>query len=313
MKKPDLAALITLLNTSAWALHPAWLARLTTALTRCAESGEWRFDEVMAQRFSAARAKEAGGGMVAVVPIIGIITQRGDAMDEIFGRGSVPAEILAALMGQLGADEAVGAVVLDVDSPGGRTGALELAADAVHALREKKPVVAVANPLMASAAYWIASAASEIVATPESEVGSIGVWTAHIDASKFYEDWGFKITLLSAGKYKTEGHPFGPLTDEAKAHIQSQVDEAYAMFLKTVARNRGSTPAKVRDEYGEGRVLTAKEALKAGLIDRVGMLGDVIGGLQAKLAKRGASARAAAERSARIAQAGRDARIAQAG
>lgn len=304
MKKPDLAAIIAELNTSMWAMDPAWLARLVTAVRMSAEGGdELSFDQVLAARFSAERAKAAGGGAVAVVPIVGVITQRGDAFDEYFGDGSVPADRLASLIRQLGADESVGAVVLDVDSPGGRTGALEEASDAIYSLRGRKPVIAVANSMMASAAYWIASAADQIVATPEADVGSIGVWTAHVDASKLYDEWGLKITLISAGKYKTEGHPFGPLPEEAKAHIQSQVDECYAMFLKTVARNRGETPAKVRDHYGEGRVLTAQEALKAGVVDQIGTLLEVIGAQQIRLAKRGAPARAQADREIRIAEA----------
>lgn len=304
MKKPDLAALVALLNTTVWAMHPAWLAKLTAAVTHYAESGEWNFGEVLAERFSAAQAKAAGGGQVAVVPVMGIISQRGDMWDELLDGGSVSAEHLAALVDQLAADESVGAVVLNTDSPGGRTGALELAGDAIYRLRDRKPVVAVSNSMMASAAYWIGSAASEVVATPESDTGSIGVWTAHMDWSKRLDELGIKVTIISSGKYKTEGHPFAPLGDEAKAHIQSQCDECYAMFLKTVARNRGLTPAKVRDGYGEGRVLTAKEALKAGMVDRIATLGDVIGGLQAKLAKRGAPARAAAERQIRMAEAG---------
>lgn len=305
MKKPDLGALITLLNTSIWAMHPAWLAKFTAAITRYAESGEWSFDQVLAERFSAKRAKANGGDQVAVVPVMGVISQRGDLMDEIFEGGSVSAEHLAVLMDQLGADETVGAVVLNTDSPGGRTGALELAGDAIYRLRSKKKVIAISNSMMASAAYWIGSAASEIVATSEADTGSIGVWTAHVNAEKYFERIGFAVTMISSGKYKTEGHPFGPLTDEAKAHIQSQCDECYAMFLKTVARNRGLTPAKVRDEYGEGRVLTAKEALKAGLVDRIATLGDVIGELQAKFAKKRGSAlsSASAERAQRLAAA----------
>jgi ClpP class serine protease len=139
---------------------------------------------------------------------------------------------------------------------------------------------------MASAAYWLGSAASEVVAAPESDTGSIGVWTAHVDASKMLEEIGWKVTLISAGKYKVEGNPYEPLAAEAREFIQSQVDEYYGMFIKAVARNRGDSQTAVREGYGQGRVLTAREAVKAKLVDRIGTLDQVVGELQAKYAKR---------------------------
>jgi signal peptide peptidase SppA len=129
--------------------------------------------------------------------------------------------------------------------------------------------VAQVNSLAASAAYWLASQADEIISIPSGTAGSIGVFTAHQDLSKALAQEGIDITLISAGKYKVEGNPFEPLTPEAKAVLQDRVDTAYAQFVKDVAQGRGVSQASVRDGYGQGRALGAKEALKAGLIDAI--------------------------------------------
>jgi signal peptide peptidase SppA len=149
----------------------------------------------------------------------------------------------------------------------------------IYDARGSKPIVAVANHLMASAAYWIGTAADELVVTPSGEVGSIGVFAAHQDVSAAMEKEGVKTTLISAGKYKTEGNPFEPLTDEAHASIQARVDDYYSMFTKAVARNRGVNVADVRGGFGEGRVVGAQQAVSLGMADRVATLDDVISGL----------------------------------
>ncbi len=118
------------------------------------------------------------------------------------------------------ADPDIGRVILDVDSPGGQVGGVEELAREIYQARGQKPVTAIANGLAASAAYWIATAADEFVVTPSGQVGSIGVFGMHQDVSAALEKDGVKVTMVSAGKYKTEGNPFEPLTDEARAAMQ---------------------------------------------------------------------------------------------
>jgi ClpP class serine protease len=110
----------------------------------------------------------------------------------------------------------------------------------VYQSRGKKKMIAVANAMAASAAYWIASAADELVVTPSGQIGSIGVFAAHEDISKAAEMQGVKVSLISAGKYKTEGNPFEPLSSEARAAMQRDVDVFGEMFTAAVARNRGA-------------------------------------------------------------------------
>ena len=139
----------------------------------------------------------------------------------------------------------------------------------IHAARGVKPIVAVANSLMASAAYWIGSAAGEVVAIPSGEVGSIGVVAVHTEMSKRDEQLGVKRTVVSAGKHKTEINPFEPLSDEARDHIQERVDDFFGMFTRRVARNRGKSVKDVVKGFGQGRLVGAKEALAEGMIDRI--------------------------------------------
>jgi signal peptide peptidase SppA len=176
-------------------------------------------------------------------------------------------------------DARIGAIVFDVNSPGGSVTGVDELSKMIYDARGSKPIVAVANHLMASAAYWIGTAADELVVTPSGEVGSIGVFAAHQDVSAAMEKEGVKTTLISAGKYKTEGNPFEPLTDEAHASIQARVDDYYSMFTKAVARNRGVNVADVRGGFGEGRVVGAQQAVSLGMADRVATLDDVISGL----------------------------------
>jgi capsid assembly protease len=126
--------------------------------------------------------------------------------------------------------------------------------------------------MAASAAYWICSAADEIVVTPSGSVGSIGVIAAHEDISKALDKEGIKVTLMGAGKYKTEANPFEPLSDAAKQELQGRLNEFYGMFTKAVGRNRGVGAYAVQNGFGEGRMVSAQQAVKEGMADRVATL-----------------------------------------
>jgi signal peptide peptidase SppA len=173
-------------------------------------------------------------------------------------------------------DPNVKAIVIDVDSPGGSVSGVDELATEIFNARSKKKITAVSNCLCASAAYYLAAQASEVVVSPSSMTGSIGVFMAHQDESKKFEQMGIKVTLISAGKYKVDGNNLGPLSDTARASTQGLVDTFYGKFAKAVARGRGVKVSAVTDGFGEGRVLTAEDAVKAGLADRVATLDDVL-------------------------------------
>jgi signal peptide peptidase SppA len=213
-------------------------------------------------------------GAVAVIPIYGVIAPRMNLLSEMSGGTTFDA--LTSQLHEAMANPQVGTIVFDVDSPGGNVaGATEFARE-VLAARTKKPIVAQANHLMGSAAYWVMACATEIVATPSSMVGSIGIYTMHDDVSEALGKLGVKRTVIGAGKFKTEGVGGGPLSDDAQAYLHAVVTQAYDRFLADVAVGRGVKPPDVRNGYGEGRAVTADDALALGMVDRIATLSETL-------------------------------------
>jgi signal peptide peptidase SppA len=184
--------------------------------------------------------------------------------------------VLGAHLDELVADKSVEAIVLDVDSPGGSVYGVEELAMKIHAASKQKKIVAVANSMAASAAYWLAAQASELVVTPGGEVGSIGVYMMHRDVSRALDTRGEKVTLVSAGERKTAGHPYGPLEGVALDELQAGVNDYYDKFVRAVARGRNATLTAVREGFGKGGMVRAEGAVKAGMADRVATLDDVL-------------------------------------
>lgn len=203
----------------------------------------------------------------AIVPIIGELVNRGAYLGA--SSGLISYEGLREQLRSAAADPRVKALVLDIDSPGGMvSGCYECAAE-VREIARSKPVIAVANSLMASAAYAIASGASRIVASPSSQVGSIGVLYIHADRSGEFAKRGINFTIIQGGAHKADGHPFGPLPDDVHANLQALIDHHYTAFVQLVARGRPFlTEQQIRDT--EARVYTADEAVAKGLADAVG-------------------------------------------
>src|SRR5574340_810787 len=215
---------------------------------------------------AAARRSAVMSGALAVLPLSGPISYRGGGGLFAFLFGGATVEQFTRDFRQAMADPAVGAVLLDIDSPGGEVSGIdELSAEIFNA-RGSKPIVAIANSMAASAAYWIATAADEVVTIPTGEVGSIGVFAAHFDYSAMMANDGVKATLISAGKFKTEGNRYEPLSEEAQKAMQARVDSYYQMFVNAVARNRGVSAEDVMNGFGEGRVLGAAAAKKAKMV-----------------------------------------------
>lgn len=216
-------------------------------------------------------------GDIAVIRLSGFITQKPNLFSLLFGGTS--SEGFAREVGAAMADATVGAVVLAVDSPGGSVFGIPEAAAMIRAARGVKPMVAVADPLAASAAYWLASQADEIVAAPSSLVGSIGVIAMHVDESAALDRMGLKVTELTYGRRKGEESSLRPLSDEAKASLQARIDHFGRLFEGDVSRGRRVSVESVRSRFGEGSIFVAPDAKAAGLVDRVATLEDVIGEL----------------------------------
>jgi len=218
---------------------------------------------------------------IGIIPVHGVLEARPTFMGEMLGMASY--ERVGYELDVLLGDESVSGIILDVASPGGMVyGAMELA-EKIFAARGRKPIVAVANPLAASGAFWIASAADRLVSVPSGDVGSVGVIAEHVDASQAMEREGTKVTVIRSTKspFKGEGTDAEPLTDDAKAHMQGRADAIYNRFVGDLARFRGVTVDHVNEHFGKGRVVDAKAAMAAGMIDRVGTLQEIAGKMAA--------------------------------
>lgn len=272
-----------------WAMDPTAIESYARILTRAYNQprlpAAMEDDEVLGSSPKAARGGPAvvGGTNIAVIPVFGAITQRAAELGPC--DGGTACEIISSQLRAAMADDSVGQVLLDINSPGGSVfGVMELA-DEIRAAR--KPVVGFANAQAASAAYWLLSACSEAWVTPSGEVGSIGVWMAHADMSKALEQEGVGITLISAGEFKVEGNPYGPLGEAALAHYQESVNMHYARFTKAVAKGRKVPVEAVRENMGKGRMLPAEDARAAGMVDAIGTMDDVIRSMSKKARKPG--------------------------
>lgn len=282
------------LASQAWAMHPDHLANLSNVLHRWA-AGESASDDTMREVHAAQAARasrkstNSNAGNIAVLNLWGVMSQKANLVQEASGGGGTSTQAFMAAFREAMDDPSVAGILIDCDSPGGSvTGTPELAAEVLKA-RGVKPVYGFVNGLAASACYWVASGCEAIYSTPSGSTGSIGVYTAHTDASEAMKKAGLSQEFISAGKYKTEGNSNGPLKPEARAFIQSQIDSFYNSFTGDVARGRGVAATAVRNGYGQGRCLLAEDALKAGLIDGVCSFDQVVAKLSARVKGGGAT------------------------
>lgn len=259
-----------------WAITEDKLREIQALIMRKSMDDAWfagPFDNGSPFEAKARPAASVQGG-VQVLNVFGVVAQRMDMFSQMSGGTST--EKLTKDFRSAVNDPSIKAIVLNIDSPGGTVFGVQELADEIYSARANKHVVAVSNSMAASAAYWIGSAADEFVVTPSGQVGSIGVYTMHQDLSKLYEEMGINTTFIQAGKYKTEGNSLQPLSDEARASMQDDVNFYYDAFVGAVAKGRGVTSSVVKNTYGQGRMLNSRDAKAAGMVDRVDTLDGVL-------------------------------------
>lgn len=252
-----------------WAIRREMLAVLQE-IRHVRLSGHRFSAEEIEQRVGAARGSRPPRrtGAIAVVPLYGVIVPRATAMTQMSG-GMTLQDFRSMLLSAVD-DPDVSAILIDVDSPGGSVDQVAETADEVRAAAARKPTWAIANTDCYSAAYWIASQASQLWVTPSGGVGSVGCYAGHADYSSQLEQDGVAITLIQYGDRKTDGNPYEPLSEEARAGIQSDVDTFGEMFVNAVAKGRGVKSSVVKADYGQGSIVLAKEAVSRGMADKVG-------------------------------------------
>ncbi len=207
---------------------------------------------------------------VAVIDIRGVMLASPDPLDEFFG-GFTNTRAVTRLVESAANDSAVKAIILRVDSPGGSVEGLAELGDAVRSASRRKRVVAQVEGLAASAAYYVASAASEIVAGRMDLVGSIGTVLVVFDASKAFADAGLRVVPIVSGKFKATGTLGTPLTADEQAYLQGIVDSYFADFRRAVMSGRGVRLSLASmSAVSDGRIFPATNALELGLVDSLG-------------------------------------------
>ena len=276
---------MSLLNvlSAPWAIQPQKLIEIQ-GIYAAHVRGERIDIEAVEQRLGRPLANEPKAydviDGVAVINVEGVLAKRMNLMTQISGGTST--ELLARDIRAAGADVAVHSIVLAVDSPGGTVDGTQALADEVRAVRDIKPTVTLASGTMASAAYWVGSAASRAyISDATTQVGSIGVVATHTDVSGAEAAKGIKTTEVVAGQYKRVASQYGPLTEAGRQSIQDQVDYTYGVFVDAVAANRGVSTAKVLADMADGRIFLGQQAVAAGLVDGITTLSQLVQDLSA--------------------------------
>lgn len=213
-----------------------------------------------------------GGDRVAVIRITGLMSSSGIS-GGLLGEAGTTAEQVIDELEQAEDDPSVKAIILRIDSPGGTAASGQEIYSAVK--KVDKPVVASIADMGASAAYWAACGAEEIIAGPASEVGSIGVIVSVPNYKGLMEKLGISYVTISKGKYKTLGDPNRAMTDEEKKIIEDQMDIVYRQFIDDVASGRSMAKADV-EKLADGLAWPGSEALKMKLVDRLGNWRDAV-------------------------------------
>lgn len=251
------ARVIAAVLGSEWAMAPDALLSLVAIARRENESPEAVEARLGRPLENTHRAETRGS--VAVIPVVGPLFRRANLFTRVSGATSydVIAQDLQAALD----NPAVRSIVLNIDSPGGTaSGVAELASHIVDA-RAKKTVVAYVGGMGASAAYWLASAASEIVANKTALLGSVGV-VVSIEKKRDGED----SIVSSQSPYKR----IDPATAEGRARIQATVDALASIFVEDVAKHRGLSTEQVLANFGQGDVMLGAAAEKARMVDSLG-------------------------------------------
>ena len=208
----------------------------------------------------------------AVISILGPLIQRGSWMDAMCGLTSY-SQIEGEFMDAVG-DPAITGIVLDCDSPGGEVSGCFDLADKIFASRGSKPIVAAVNDMCFSACFALASAADKIVMTRTGGIGSVGVIMRLVDQTGADQQKGLKYTNIFAGDRKVDMDSHSPLSPEATAIAQSEVDRIYDLFVETVARNRGMKQSAVRNT--QAGLFFGDTGVAVGFADSVGTPRDAL-------------------------------------
>ncbi|WP_041802735.1 S49 family peptidase [Micavibrio aeruginosavorus] len=215
---------------------------------------------------------------VAIIPVAGPLFRYANLFTMISGASSY--ELIARDFTAALENPNIKGIILDIDSPGGEVNGVSELSNMVYAARGKKPVVAYASGDAASGAYWIASAADEIVVSETSAMGSIGVVGMYQGKS------GKSAETVEIVSSQSPHKRLDPTSDDGRSRIQARIDSMADVFIGTIARNRDVSVEDVQNHYGGGDVMIGAKAVNAGMADRVGSLEGLIAELSSPTSPR---------------------------
>jgi len=256
--------IISAIQADRWAIQPEALDRIVTIAQGLGDGPE-ALQSKLGRPLDNTRAVTRRDA-TAIIPITGPIFRRANLLTEISGATSI--ETLAKDFEQAAADPSIESIILEIDSPGGQVAGISEYAAHVRAASAGKRVVAYVSDLGASAAYWIAAAADEVVARDTARLGSIGV-VMQVAA-------GGKDTALKFISSQSPKKHAAPDSDLGRNALQAEVDALAQVFIDAVAAYRGVDPETVIEHFGQGGVFVGQAAVDAGLADRLGSLESLI-------------------------------------
>lgn len=211
---------------------------------------------------------------------VGVITIRGGLLNvdnfftEIFGISTYPA--IREALAFAASDGQVNQILLDIESPGGVVSGCNDCAKLIAQVRESKPVTAFSDSLMASAAYWLGSAADKVYVGETAIVGSIGVIATIVSEHDALKKEGIDVRVIRAGKNKALGHPAEPISDKAVKQVQERADAIYDVFVATVSANRSKLKSANEDTWAQGNEFLGADAVEAHLADAISSFDEVL-------------------------------------
>ncbi len=217
----------------------------------------------------------ATGDTIGVISVEGVITGGGQ-ISPFFG-ATAGSDFVVSQFRKAEKDEAVKALVLRINSPGGSAAASQEIYQAVQQYRAKtkKPVVASMGDVAASGGYYVAAPCSKVIALPATMTGSIGVIFQTLEYHELMKKIGVRGGALTSGPHKDMGSPFRAITPEERQIFQAMIDDVYDQFVTAVSEGRQMDKAKV-EKLADGRVYTGRQAKTAGLVDELGTFQDAI-------------------------------------
>ena len=216
------------------------------------------FTDMLAQLFGEVPKAYIAEDGTGVIPVAGVISKNLSPIEKM--TGAVDVNDIADTIDDYATNPQVTRIAFQVSSPGGTVTGVEELANKVRNI--SKPTMAYSDTEMASAAYWIASAADKVVVSPSSTIGSIGVYLTIADMTEMAKAQGIKMVVLKAGKFKAAGVPGTSLSDDQVANLQAGVDEIHGDFKAAVLKTR----KLVKAEDMEGQVFSGKQAAQRNLV-----------------------------------------------